>query len=144
MSFTGRVGHCCWASALVLTSARRRSSRFISALNLHYVDDRLELLHLPLEDRVLLGGARADRLRADLAQAVRRVGMLHRRRSLPLQSLDHLAPRLRGYEEPVPAVGLQESEAELACRRYLGQVGDALRGVGGERLDSSCLDVGQG
>src|SRR5205085_10589275 len=144
MSFTGRVGHCCWATALVHRNAMSQRTLLMSALNLHFLDDRLELLHLALEDRVLLGGARAYRLGADVAQAVRRVGMLHRRCSLLLQPLDHRARRLRGYEEPVPAVGLEESEAELAGGRYLGQVGDALRGVGGERLDLSRLDVCQG
>src|SRR5712692_6867421 len=102
ISFTGLLGYCC-ASAAVQRNTSRQRNRLISALDLHFLDDRPELLDLALEHRVLLGRARADRLGADLAQAFGRLRVLHGSRGLPLQPLDHVARRLRRREQPVPA-----------------------------------------
>src|SRR3954469_19595980 len=71
------------------------------------------------------------------------LGAVTRRGDFLLQAVDHLARCLRRDEKAVPAVGFQERKAELARRRYLGQVGDAFRGIGGERLDLARLDVGE-
>src|SRR5258708_39995839 len=76
ISFTGRAGYCC-ASAVVQTNARRQRSRFMSAFDAHFLDDRAELLDLALQYRVLLRRARADRLGADVAQALRGLRVVH-------------------------------------------------------------------
>src|SRR5258708_32780320 len=104
ISFTGRAGYCC-ASAAVQTKARRQRSRFMSAFDAHFLDDRAELLDLALEDRVLLHRARADRLGADVAQALRGLRMVHGGRRFPLPPLAPPAPRLRPRAHAVSTVG---------------------------------------
>src|SRR5260221_8704102 len=106
ISFTGRAGYCC-ASAVVQTKARRQRSRFMSAFDAHFLDDRAELLDLALEDRVLLRRARADRLGADVAQALRGLRMVHGGRRFPLPPLHALPPRLRPPGEPSPTLRFQ-------------------------------------
>src|SRR5258707_8633840 len=117
ISFTGRAGYCC-ASAVVQTNARRQRSRFMSAFDAHFLDDRAELLDLALEDRVLLRRARADRLGADGAQALRGLRMVHRGPRCPLQPPDHLSRRLRRREHPLPAVGFEVGGAQLPPRQH--------------------------
>src|SRR2546428_12015803 len=94
-------------------------SFFMSAFNAHFLDDRAELLDLALQDRVLLRGARADRLGADLAQPPGGFRMAHGRRGFLLQALDHFARRLRRREKTVSTLGLEDREAQLAPRRHL-------------------------
>jgi hypothetical protein len=113
--------------------------RVMATLYPHLFDDRPELLDLALQDRVLLGRRGAHRFGADLRQALRHFRMLRRGRDLLLQPGDHVARRLRRGEEPVPAVGFERRIAELAHRRHLGQLGNALRGVGGERAQLPAL-----
>src|SRR5436190_7336586 len=119
--------------------AKRTRTLRMSALNLHFLDDRTELLDLAAQDCVLLGRARANGLGADVAQALRRLRMLDRRRDLLLQPVDHVLRRLRRHEEPIPAVRLEIGEAELARGGYVGQLRDEARCVGGERLDLAGL-----
>src|SRR5258707_11433525 len=129
ISFTGRAGYCC-ASAVVQTNARRQRSRVMSAFDAHFLDDRAELLDLALQYRVLLRRARADRLGADGAQALRGLRMVHRGPRCPLQPLDHLARRVRPREQPVPALGFEVGEAPLARRGQVRPgVASALRGA---------------
>src|SRR3982074_901241 len=77
ISLTGFVGYCC-AAAVPQTNKKSQRSLFISVFDPHFLDDRAELLYLSLEDRVLLRRGRADRLGADLAQALRGLGVAHR------------------------------------------------------------------
>src|SRR5436189_1136686 len=138
MSLTGLAGYCC-AAALAQRNASVQT-RFL-AFNAHLLDDRTELLDLALEDRVLLGRARADRLGADVAQALGSLRMLYGGRRFFLQPLDHLARCFRRCEEAIPPVGFKVGETELARRLHVGQVRDALRRVGGKRLDLAGLDI---
>src|SRR5690349_19159747 len=84
ISLTGLVGKDC-ASACpdkrMIPSAKKKRFTFASSLvfYLHVLDDRAELLDLALQDRVLLRGGRADRLRPDLQQPLGDHRVAHRR-----------------------------------------------------------------
>src|SRR6185295_4129111 len=107
----------------------------------HFFDDGPELLDLALQDRVLLRRRGTDRLGADLAQALRRLGMLNCRQGLLLQPGDHLARRLRRREEAVPAFGFENRETLLAHRGDVRQVGRTAASIRPQRLDIAGIDT---
>src|SRR5438045_9581414 len=133
MRRTGFAGHGCAKALAQRKSAMKAASL---ALNAHLLDDRPELLDLALEDRVLLGGARAHRLRANFAQAPRRLRVPDRRGGLLLQPLDRIARRFRRRKEAVPAVRFQERKALLPHRRDVGKIRRTAAAV-----DRECLDL---
>src|SRR5205809_5680869 len=95
------------------SSAKTFFNRSSSTFYFHFLDDGPELVHLALENRVLLGRRRAGGLRPDVGEAFRHLGMAHRGGHFLLQPLDHFARRARRREEPVPAVRLEHRVTEL-------------------------------